>query len=454
MRTRLLCLEPNGTTSISHIALLTLVAAIGLVPIVNAGAADVGHSPPKAVRGAAPAFTGTVTDKSTGRPIANALVSLAYAHPRVGTSPFCPSCYPDCQKREQSDKWGRFNIAAPDKALLFTVVVARPGYVPQLFRGVDPMRGRASFTLARNPVRSTDPHFMIQGRVVGADGKPLAGAILEPSGYGEGGEEIWGVDARIEPMVITDRDGAFVFYLGKQYDSLFLEVEAPGLAPRVSGWLKRGKAPVTLRMGTGASLTGTVVEPSGKRLSGVVFEAVPTDEASKVWIGPHCIGTNLNGDFALPNVVPYTSHTVYVHSEGALAAANLAVLRRTISTAGDGTTMALGTFQAVPAATLRGRVAMPVGVRLPEGTRVLLVRDETRDARQVVLAKDGTFNFHGIPPGEPMTVTIRLKGYHLDKDTLGPDKQYPRRSTVHFTAPAAGVLPTMNLVVEKDARKL
>src|SRR5438270_4884174 len=77
-----------------------------------------------------------------GKPIAGAHVLIASAAVRQGTSPLCPSCYADCQKRAQTDKDGRFRIASVDPELVFNVLVVADGFRPTFAKKSDASRGR------------------------------------------------------------------------------------------------------------------------------------------------------------------------------------------------------------------------------------------------------------------------------------------------------------------------
>lgn len=69
---------------------------------------------------------GTVVDEQ-GKAVSDALVDVYTAKPRVGTIPYCPSCYADCRKEVTTDAAGRFAISSLNPKLLFTLLVVADG---------------------------------------------------------------------------------------------------------------------------------------------------------------------------------------------------------------------------------------------------------------------------------------------------------------------------------------
>ena len=71
-------------------------------------------------------LAGRVTDNA-GTPVADAVVDLYTARPRIGLPATCPSCYRDCAKQTKTDDDGRFSIIDLDPILDFRVLVLSPG---------------------------------------------------------------------------------------------------------------------------------------------------------------------------------------------------------------------------------------------------------------------------------------------------------------------------------------
>ncbi len=83
---------------------------------------------------------GKVVD-SSGKPIANARVFVYTAGPRQGTSPLCPSCYPDCTKEATTNSAGAFTIKSLDPKLIFRILAVAEGYRPRIISQVDTAEG-------------------------------------------------------------------------------------------------------------------------------------------------------------------------------------------------------------------------------------------------------------------------------------------------------------------------
>src|SRR5262245_58361713 len=104
------------------------IAAL-LVGLLGGCSAPAARGPAAEGERARPALAGRVT--SGGTPVAGASVLIYTARVREGTSPFCPSCYADCGKRDATDAGGRFAIPSLDPGLVFRVLVLADGYTPR-----------------------------------------------------------------------------------------------------------------------------------------------------------------------------------------------------------------------------------------------------------------------------------------------------------------------------------
>src|ERR1700683_5328728 len=121
-------------------------------------------------------LTGKVTD-SSGKPLEDATVMIYRASLRKGYGTLCPSCYADCGKRAVTDQTGSYTISGLDPKLLLELVVVRDGYAGAYARGVDP-RGRAPIVALAPRVAADDPNRVALGRVLDANGRPLADAVV------------------------------------------------------------------------------------------------------------------------------------------------------------------------------------------------------------------------------------------------------------------------------------
>lgn len=366
-------------------------------------------------------LTGTVTD-ADGKPLPDATVYVYEAAQRVGTSPFCPSCYLDCGKREVSKSDGSFQIPSLAASLIFRLLVLREGYAPSFVNGVDPLRGKVNVALAALPKTPADPKYMVNGLVVDPDGKPVIGATVELVGLKDHDETMFGEIPGMEPLTITNARGAFAFHCPKPESAIYVLIKARGLAPKTVSGLSCGTPqPHRIALATGATVAGTVQDANGHKLAGVTVEIVPVDRNTETFVGWFTIGTNAEGRYSLPNLPAGQKYAVCVRMEG-LASQNLGGPRGFVTPDKDGATTDDVNLMVNPAAVVTGRVVLADGKPFPPNTRLMLGRDGTWDVQQAVLAADGSFTFRGVPQEEEMSLNIYVSGYHTSETTPGYNK--------------------------------
>src|SRR5947209_6234012 len=103
-----------------------------------------------------PDLVGQVQTKD-GTAVKGVTVFIDTAGPKVGTSPFCPSCYADCRKSAKTDAQGNFKIEALDPQLVFRILIAGKGYKPKYASKVDPAKGPMKAELEAFDVSKTPP---------------------------------------------------------------------------------------------------------------------------------------------------------------------------------------------------------------------------------------------------------------------------------------------------------
>ncbi len=92
-----------------------------------------------------------------------ATLFIATAGPKVGTSPFCPSCYADCQKSAKADTEGKFEIKSLDPQLRFQVLAVATGFKPAYVNHVDPIQGPITVTLDPVEMAAAPPGNCLHG---------------------------------------------------------------------------------------------------------------------------------------------------------------------------------------------------------------------------------------------------------------------------------------------------
>jgi hypothetical protein len=251
------------------------------------------------------------------------------------------------------------------------------------------------------------------GRVINREGKPVEGAKVEfdwvetDDGRGCGGVcDEWGV----EPLAVSDSDGAFVLTAKKPFDHMSVSVEARGLAKGKFLKLASGQGH-ELRLGEGAVIAGRVLS-GGKGVARTSVGLVSVDRSMEAFTGDFEIGTSTEGRFAFLTIPPGRDYFIYTMMKDAKQNGGVAAIRK--ARAGrDGETSAVGDLIVEPAFRIAGRLVLANGAPLPPGARIMLGREEAWDQLpNVDVSPDGRFVFEGVPK-ESVSVSPRLKGYSL-----------------------------------------
>jgi protocatechuate 3,4-dioxygenase beta subunit len=123
---------------------------------------------------------GTVVD-SDEKPIAGARVEIAGAEPCEGLALYCANRYRDCGKEACTDERGQFEIRNLEPALKFSVLVFARGKTPRHTSFVNPAKHEATVKLEAAPPDEPGARI-VRAVVVDDNGKPIAGAVIEPTG--------------------------------------------------------------------------------------------------------------------------------------------------------------------------------------------------------------------------------------------------------------------------------
>lgn len=174
---------------------------------------------------------GLVTDPD-GKPLPGAHVFISTARVRRGTSPLCPSCYPDCIKTAQTDSTGKFVIPKLDPELIFRVLVVSETHKAQVVENVDPaVKALETFLVPLPP--TLDPRKTIRGRVLGSKGEPIVGATVEPYGAKLKDRRWWGMVREVDPLTVTNLRGEFLITSIEPDIALDVRVDAREHAKRI-----------------------------------------------------------------------------------------------------------------------------------------------------------------------------------------------------------------------------
>ena len=371
---------------------------------------------------ARPDLTGQVLANDDAPLPVTATVFIATAGPKVGTSPFCPSCYADCQKSAKTDAAGNFEIKSLDPQLRFQILAVAKGFKPKYADHVDPATGPLTMKLEPVEMAAAPPENCLHGRVVDAQGKPIVGAVVEAHGIRtRGGGGRWGSLPGVDPLAVTDENGEFLITSQKPFDLMDVKVSARGFANRTFTELASGNDSHELKMSEGASVRGRVMF-RGRPLTNVLMGMVSVNRDMEHFTGNFNVGTDSEGRFLFVNLPPDVDYFIYGSMDSLKSQGAIPIQK--IHSGKDGELADVGNLVVGPAHRLTGRVVLADGAAIPSKTRLLVSRQDAWDSRQISLPPDGRFDIVGVPSGT-LTLSLRLKGYRVSAKNASLDTMNP-----------------------------
>ncbi|MBE7213398.1 MAG: carboxypeptidase regulatory-like domain-containing protein, partial [Gluconacetobacter diazotrophicus] len=333
---------------------------------------------------------------------------------------------------------GRFRLAALDPALDFCITALAAGYEPAVQSKLVPEAGPVTVKLRARNFAGLAPERHVAGRLLGPDGAPVAGAVIDVGGIEKGGSTQWGGNDTTDDLAVTDAEGEFHLAGRKDFTAVQARVNTPGLAAR---WvrLEPGKM-CLLRLRPGAAVRGRLVR-DGQPLRGVVLGlCTETRECGKDFMGFQAT-TDDEGRFVFPHVPAGLRCQVFgkMDSLRPLGAA----CRRDLVSAPDGGTNDLGDWSAEPAHRLAGRVVLADGSPVPPATRLMLDRTAAWDTTLATLDAEGRFEVTSVP-AEQVGLHIAVAGYHLSQKNPNLDLN----SRGSLTGRLTGDLAAMDILLE------
>jgi len=351
-----------------------------------------------------------------------ATVFIATAGPKVGTSPFCPSCYADCQKSAKTDAAGNFEISSLDPQLRFQVLAVAKGFKPKYVNKVDPAKDPIKVTLDPIELADAAPGNCLHGRIKNAKGKPVVGAVVEAHGIRtRNGGGRWGSLPGVDPLAVTDESGDFLITSQKPFDQMDVRVSARGFANKNFTELASGASMHELTLTEGAAIRGRVLF-NGQPVTNVTVGVVSVNRDMEHFTGNFDIGTDSDGRFLFVSLPPDVEYYIYggMDSFKKLGAIPL----KTIHAGKDGEVTDIGDLVVASAHRLTGRVVLADGAMIPAKTRLLVSRENAWDNVQVMLPPDGKFDVAGVP-AETIGLSLRLPGYRVSGKNASLDRLNP-----------------------------
>lgn len=338
----------------------------------------------------------------------------------------CPSCYADCGRAETTDEAGSFTFDEVDDEVAFRLVIVADGHHPLHTPYVTPGQEPRTFELhPREAVE--DPAWLIRGRVVDAEGRPIADAMVDPQLWWfegrRGGSHLDGSD----PFAFTDDDGRFELAAGSPVYGAMLHVKGPVLAPTYVELVRSGLPPEDqpdITLYTGVTVNGRLMGTDGQPLPGVTLNLMSVERRIGVYYGPVTYGTDDNGRFSFQNVpanmtIEVLGGMVDLRGHGVPEAKRL-------TTGDNDTTIDVGDIHLEPGHTIRGRVVLSDGRPLPERGRKIEF-GARGDLQRADVADDGSFELVNAPKGEA-SLSVQMPGYHVSR--WNPNRDQYNRSLI------------------------
>lgn len=357
-------------------------------------------------------LVGRVTDEA-GAPIAGAVVDLYTARPRIGLPTTCPSCYRDCAKSTKTDSDGRFSIDQLDPILMFRVLVMAAERRAVVTKLIDP--AAAELDVELEPVPSGLPdERMLRGKVVDERGRPLAGALVWPTGAKTRERRWWGALPGVDEAAVADAEGRFVITSQEPKLALDLQASAPGYATLPGQLFDLNGGEHEIRLRRGASVSGRLTyqgKPAARRAIGIVQR----DRSAGRFLGETTLATDDEGGFIFVDLQPGDRYVLYSLCGGK---DDVSVLKTVaLLTGGESEVTELGELSLVDGLTFSGHVELPAGAQLPEGAKVRLSRDPAWDWCETPLDNQGAFTLRGLP-AEVYSVSVIVPGFAIDSSRL------------------------------------
>ncbi|GMW00401.1 MAG: hypothetical protein AMXMBFR84_15380 [Candidatus Hydrogenedentota bacterium] len=361
-------------------------------------------------------ITGTIYNEDE-IPVQGAMVKVYTAKPRVGQGVLCPSCYLDCAKRDTTKADGTFTLPDVDPSLLFKLLIVEENYTPQFIENTDPELGPVLAKLvARDPERLKTGH-VLRGRVLNPQGKPVAGAVIEPFAiHFENSTRFGGLDG-IDALAATNAEGVFMITSEKPGVKLSVSVEATGLAKKNFPELAAGDKTHDLSLQFGSTVTGKVLN-NGKPVAGVSMGITQTSHASDTFLGEMEVATGSDGTFVFANVPSQFEYTVY--SQLSTPIEDGVVREKILRIDKENDILDVGVLETQRGHTVTGRIVLSDGAQVPEGTKVMFSRERAWDWAMAEVDPQGNFTIKNLPR-EEYSVTCNVPDYHLSEKNYSLD---------------------------------
>lgn len=252
-------------------------------------------------------LAGRVVDEDE-KPIAGAVVVIDTGRPRRGPSLLCPSCYPECSKRVTTEADGTFKLDQLSDTTLFSLAAGASNYQAEVTSHYDPLKEN-DIEIVLKRLSKEDGQLNIEGTVVDLDNQPLSNAKIEVRHARDGNRGYGGGDD-ITSLTLSDDAGKFRLVARKAFTEVQLRASLNGFAPSEAVWLATKPDPLTIRIGSGATLLGRLVH-DGKPLANVEVGIVQETRFLGNIVTPFEVITDDDGIFRFEHLPPKLDYAIY-----------------------------------------------------------------------------------------------------------------------------------------------
>jgi len=339
-----------------------------------------------------------------GNPVPGASVFLPIAEAREGGGGFRLPRYPDYSKPATTDEAGRFTLGDLEDDLLFTILVAAPGYRATHRNRIDPRLSEISVTLPpADPERPA-----LRGRVLDPEGRPISGAVIVPISHRKGGAQPPGGFPG-DAIAITNPAGLFELgYSPDKADRIGLRVHAPQFARNEFETDVSATGPTPeFRLDRGATLRGRLMR-GGVPVGGATIGLIQANRSVDHFLGPQESRTLGDGTFEFTHVPSGKLWELYAQRDRLPEGGVTGTLE--IRTGEPETGVDAGDLMVEAGVPVEGTIELSDGTPLPSGTTVLILRRKGWDGQSRIADAHGRFGFTA-RSGEEVALFARVAGY-------------------------------------------
>lgn len=325
----------------------------------------------------------------------------------------------------QTDEQGDFTFASVDSRGLYIGYAMAPGCQLKWLPQIDPSTGPLNISLDAADTNLA-PDKILHGRVLGPNGQPVPGALIEITGSTRNGEMSW-PSHDVDLYAVSDDAGNFVITGKTPFDAVDGTVSADGFAdadfdqwPSDAAnreWADTGEMPRGLAefakplheitLIEGALLEGRLLS-SGEPVTNAEIRLNACAAGSTCWDFKLSTLTDAQGHFIFPHLS--TNQSFSICGSWDLFASGCAVPQTNVRLGDNGSDNNMGDINSDPVCAVTGRIVLSDGKPLPPKSFYYLGDNSMGISPSSPFGNDGSFQFPEVP-GHRIYMFVRIPGY-------------------------------------------